>query len=400
MVLGTDTGGPPDYRCSNCSSQAIKLPFKFCFYGKMYDTVYINNKGNLSFVNPVFTFSSKGLPAGNDTLMLDGFWADVDNIPAPLSDIYYKITPTHMIVQWNNVGYNAFDDDLYDDIQITITNGADSILPPGNNVSYCYWLMRWATDGGFGDATARVGVNKGDNVHYAQFGTFCLPGTKYYGPFDTNSGLYWLDNKSFTFNTCVTGNNIPPVILNPGICDTVTVCAGDSMTFAASFLCPQQSQTATVSASSPGLSGFTTSTSNVNSLYTISCKIVAAIKDTGSYTVNITATDNGSPALTNSVPFTVIIKACDSVSGINEVKLNKGFAVYPNPNNGTFIIQSSLIGNGPLAEVYNLLGEKIYSQLYTNYPFSIDLSSQSKGLYFIKLFNEGMLVGIEKVVIQ
>jgi hypothetical protein len=117
MQLGTDTGGAPDYRCNNCSSAAIAMPFNFCFYGKNYDTVYINNKGSITFGSPVFNFSSTGLPAGADTLALNVFYADVDDSATP-GYIYYKVTPTHLIVQWNTVGYNTFDCDLYDNFQI------------------------------------------------------------------------------------------------------------------------------------------------------------------------------------------------------------------------------------------------------------------------------------------
>ena len=409
MPLGSDTGGAPLYRCNNCSSAPIKLPFSFCFYGKSYDTVYINNKGSLSFIHPDFTFSSEGLPAGVDTLMLAAFWADINDRAAPVSHIYYKITPTHMIVQWSNAGYSTFDNDLYDDIQITITNGSDSILTPGNNVSYCYWLMRWASadssggSGGFGGLPAVVGVNKGDNIHYAQFGTFNLPGYTYYGPFDTTNELYSLNNNSFIFNTCVTGNNIPPVIENPDLCDTVTMCAGDTFSFPTKFICPQRGQKATLIASSPGLSGLTSDTSSAHSTYTISTKLIAVLKDTGTHLINITATDNSSPPLTNNFPFTVFIKNCnDTTTGIHEISEFNSANIYPNPNTGKFTIQSASVKGRSIVEINNLLGEKVYSRTIPNGTqfFNIDMSSQVKGIYFIKLYNENTLIDVKKVVIQ
>jgi len=274
MGLGTDTGGAPYYRCNNCSSLPIKLPFKFCFYGKGYDTVYINNKGSLSFIHPDFNYSNTGLPAGNDTLLLDVFPGDIDNrYSNSFSGIYYKMTPTHLIVQWSTVGYNTFDDDLYDNFQVTITNGNDTILPPGNNVSYCYWLMQWASadssggSNGFGGIPTSIGVNKGDHTHYAQIGEFNYPGSAYGGPFNSNGGVYWLINKSFIFNTCVTGNFIPPVLVQQNNCDSIILCADDTATFTVSFLCPQQGQSATLGTYSPGLSGLTTTYTYANAIY-------------------------------------------------------------------------------------------------------------------------------------
>ena len=412
MSLGTDTGGAPHYRCNNCSSLPIKLPFSFCFYGKEYDTVYINNKGSLSFVNPVFNYSSAGLPAGNDTLLLSAFGADINNRFAnSFSGIYYKITPTHMIAQWSTVGYSTFDDDLYNNFQVTITNGADSILPSGNNVSYCYWLMQWASGDstrgtmGFAGLPAYIGVNKGDHVHYAQFGEFDFPGYSYAGPFDTNSGVYWLNGKSFIFNTCVSGNNIPPVIINPNSCDTISICAGDTALFTTSFLCPQQGQTATLSISSNGVSGLTNTTSNTNSIFSIKVQLIAALKDTGIHHINIVAKDNGSPSLMDSIPYTVIIKNCniDTGTGINQIIVNNSVTIYPNPNSGKFTIHLLTQSGKPIVEIYNFLGVQVFKEALNNSEANnnISLTGQPSGLYFYRIVNEsGDLMGNGKFVIQ
>lgn len=416
MGLGTDTGGAPFYRCNNCSSIPIKLPFNFCFYGKEYDTVYINNKGSISFVNPVFNYPSAGLPEGNDTLMLAAFLADIDNRGVdPFSTICYQLTPTHLIVQWSTVGYNTFDDDLYDNFQVTITNGNDSLLPAGNNVSYCYWLMQWASadssggTGGFGGIPARVGVNKGDHINYAQIGEFNFPGSAYNGPFSATGGIYWLINKSFIFNTCVTGNDIPPVIINPNTCDTLTVCALDTGIFSVSFLCAQQSQTATLSVSSGGLQGITTTTTNNASIYTAKMQVIPPLKDTGIYQLHIVATDNSFPALKDSIQYTVIVTNCNidtnTGTGINKLTaVNEQWSIYPNPGNGIFLISAN--NPQPIAnsciEIYNLLGEEVYSKSNIQNPtFSINLSSQPPGIYFYLIRNpDETIAGQGKLIIQ
>ncbi|MCX7767549.1 MAG: hypothetical protein N2110_00800, partial [Flavobacteriales bacterium] len=38
--------------CDDCSSGPITLPFQFCLYGQLYNQVYINNNGNVSFGSP------------------------------------------------------------------------------------------------------------------------------------------------------------------------------------------------------------------------------------------------------------------------------------------------------------------------------------------------------------
>jgi hypothetical protein len=83
---------------------------------------------------------------------------------------------------------------------------------------------------------------------------------------------------------------------------------------------------------------------------------------------------------------------------------NATLTVYPNPSNGVFTVS---ISNEELVmknnvEVYNVLGEKVYSQFtINNSQFTIDLSSQYNGIYFYRLISEnGDLIGEGKLMIQ
>ncbi len=82
---------------------------------------------------------------------------------------------------------------------------------------------------------------------------------------------------------------------------------------------------------------------------------------------------------------------------------NGNVILYPNPNNGIFTIQANsqqLMANGQV-EIYNILGEKVYSESNIQNPtFNIDLSSQPNGIYLYRVLNEnGSLIGEGKVVI-
>jgi len=76
--------------------------------------------------------------------------------------------------------------------------------------------------------------------------------------------------------------------------------------------------------------------------------------------------------------------------------------VYPNPNNGRFTLSLSNINAVCNIEIYNLLGEKVYTgilqQTKTN---TINLIGQPSGVYFYRVLKEsGAIVGSGKVVIQ
>lgn len=72
-------------------------------------------------------------------------------------------------------------------------------------------------------------------------------------------------------------------------------------------------------------------------------------------------------------------------------------AVYPNPSTGKFIL-SSEITKGEI-KIYNLLGERIYQSVITNPKSDIDLSNQTKGIYFMEI-NDGQAIRTKKIVIQ
>jgi len=89
-----------------------------------------------------------------------------------------------------------------------------------------------------------------------------------------------------------------------------------------------------------------------------------------------------------------------TLSDINDLKSEVGdIAVYPNPGNGKFTISSNSTINA--IEIFNLLGEQIFSNSKFNQQTSneIDLSDQGKGIYFINIY-DGTKIYNRKIVVQ
>ncbi|HTB33040.1 MAG TPA: T9SS type A sorting domain-containing protein, partial [Bacteroidia bacterium] len=85
-----------------------------------------------------------------------------------------------------------------------------------------------------------------------------------------------------------------------------------------------------------------------------------------------------------------------------EVKELSGATIYPNPNTGSF---SLVLKNAPndktILEVYNMLGEKIYSTGVSFFRTEINLGTQPSGVYIYKVINENTgLIGEGKILIQ
>ncbi|HXB11419.1 MAG TPA: T9SS type A sorting domain-containing protein, partial [Bacteroidia bacterium] len=94
--------------------------------------------------------------------------------------------------------------------------------------------------------------------------------------------------------------------------------------------------------------------------------------------------------------------------GLNEVtNQNTSIVVFPNPSIGkfTFSLSHPELGSGShtAVEIYNMLGEKVYSKSLSvvNSQLSIDMGSKPAGIYMYRLTNEsGALIGNGKLLIQ
>ncbi len=114
---------------------------------------------------------------------------------------------------------------------------------------------------------------------------------------------------------------------------------------------------------------------------------------TGTYCCTIT--DNN--GCVDSVCVTVNLS-----TGINAFSNSSMITVYPNPNNGSFIMSiMDAESSAKNVEIYNVLGEKVYAQTTSQHINAIDLSTKPSGVYLYRILSEsGVLVGQGKLVIQ
>lgn len=80
-------------------------------------------------------------------------------------------------------------------------------------------------------------------------------------------------------------------------------------------------------------------------------------------------------------------------------KTNNEFSISPNPASSTFTINSTIAFAGRQVEIYNLLGEKIFSTTLSQKDEMIDVEHFSPGLYFVKIRN-GENSCVKKLVVE
>jgi len=99
------------------------------------------------------------------------------------------------------------------------------------------------------------------------------------------------------------------------------------------------------------------------------------------------------------------------LAGVNEVRTkSEELMVYPNPSNGNFTVSFShpvpiaigiVSGSHLMVEIYNSLGEKIYSQTFNTQHSTFNIGIQPAGIYLYRVINEsGNLVGEGKLILQ
>lgn len=390
------------------SSALLSLPFSFNYYGLTYNSLYINNNGNISFGSAYGTFSSNPFPDPT-YIMIAPFWGDVDTRNGG-GVVYYKINPGNIIIKWEAVGYYALHTDKVNTFQLILTDGNDTILPAGTNVAFCYGDMQWTTGdasngiNGFGGIPATVGVNFGNGVDYFQVGRFDSTGMQFDGPVGLNDGVDFLDPLEIYFNTTVNGNT-SPLILNHTICDTIDVYTGDTIRNATivqipvTILAPETNQVVFVNITCDeplALSVDTVINNDYIQQYNINFN--ANNVEPGIYTIYIQSTDDFIPAATAYSEIKIRVIYDQVLSTEKEGQKENYFHVFPNPASEQLFITSKNNENYSV-EIFDITGKTILVKTASGNN-SIDIYSFSQGMYFLHISTANGINEVLKICME
>jgi hypothetical protein len=392
-IVPFNAGTPPEYRNDDGSSPAIVLPFSFCFFGQTINSIYINNNGDVSFGSPCFTFISDSFPSANFS-MLAALWADVDTRD-PLSGlVYYKVTPTSIIIKWEHVGYFPMQGDKLNTYQLILTDGTDPLIANGN-VAFCYGDMQWTSGGiGFG-APATAGANLGNGINYTQFGRFNGPGYGYDGPFGANDSVDWLDSSNFIFDMCAANTSPIPFDCNN---DTIFLRVGDTTALDVSFLDPNPVQIISIGVNPGGLLNFNTTNNSSGSLARFEGTLIPDAMNLGFNTLTLTATDNGVPALTTIYNRIIHIEL---PTGIGQNNFSPFISFSPNPfTDQTILTVSGMNGRNVTLSITDVTGREVKKAEHITSTYTIEKGNLTKGIYFYQVTDGNSVNEKGKLIIQ
>ena len=200
--------------------------------------------------------------------------------------------------------------------------------------------------------------------------------------------------------------------------DTLVVTSGGTYTLDISDACGSGSESVTVEEYSLPVAGFTSSTSFLTGIFTntsttsgnttyswdfgdattsTSTDPIHAYADSNTYTVTLTATNEcGSDSFTGTVTLSTI--------GLNDLFMNGDVAIFPNPSNGEFTLDLTVLSATELTlRVENVLGSLVYESkpgtVDGTYSEIISLGDAPAGMYFVRVI-AGEQELVKKIIVE
>jgi hypothetical protein len=220
------------------------------------------------------------------------------------------------------------------------------VLTLSSNTAIC--------DGQSTELTA-TGVNSytwshNPNLHFAQVTVNPSVTTTYnFSGKDTKNCLH-------TGAVTVTVNPLPNITVTAS---HDTICTGESADFTAS-----------------GASSYTWGTQGAGASMTVTPTFATT------YNYSVSATD--SKGCVNTKVVTLVASKC---TGIYESATIAGFKVYPNPNNGEFVIELSN-GKEKTIEVTDVSGRVLVSEKTNRDALNVNINNYSNGVYYVKITSD------------
>jgi len=270
-------------------------------------------------------------------------------------------------------------------------NGAttSSITVAPHNTSV--YSLTVTTNGCSKDTSVKITVDPLPSVSLSGNNNICVGGSTTL--YVSGGGTYLWNNGATTSTITVSpgANETYSVIVSDNGCSKDTAITVKVSTIDASITGPLticQGDSVTLYSSGGGTYKWSTGSSTSS--------ILVKPASTTTYSVVIT---NGPCVKDTSV--TVTVEIC-STSGVgNYHQASSLINVYPNPNNGSFIVSLLNIDKKCSINIYNVLGQQVYQSNINSDNTEINLRSQPQGIYLYRVITEaGNLVGEGKVVVQ
>ena len=164
--------GQADGRNDDGFAGAVNLGFNINLFGISYNSLFINNNGNVTFGAGLAAFNPVG-PTDTSVPIIAPYFGDVDTRPLNSGVMHVRTDiANQIIVTWDNVGYYSEHEDLLNSFQLVL-RGTDYVTPVGEgSIGFYYGNMAWETADthrnqsvvGFGDGLSNGVILEGSGA--------------------------------------------------------------------------------------------------------------------------------------------------------------------------------------------------------------------------------------------
>lgn len=164
------------------STGSVNIGFGADFFGTTYNSLFVNNNGNVTFDSSLSTFTPFNLNTTNRAIIAP-FFADVDTRAVPTNGSQPVTYGTGTVdgrnafgVNWVDVGHYLLDTDPLNSFQLVLVDRSD--IGVGDfDFEFNYDTIGWETGSasggtnGLGGNSARVGYSNGSTVNFELAGS-------------------------------------------------------------------------------------------------------------------------------------------------------------------------------------------------------------------------------------
>lgn len=146
---------------------ALNLGFNVTFFGTSYNSLFINNNGNVSFGAGISAYIPDG-PTGASAPLISPFFSDVDTRNSASGVVHYNLDSDQLIVTWDQVGWYNSHGTPTDSFQLVLRSDDYAVPTNEGTIGFFYQTMGWdSTDtntvsaAGFGDGAGNAKIIAG-----------------------------------------------------------------------------------------------------------------------------------------------------------------------------------------------------------------------------------------------
>jgi hypothetical protein len=145
---------------------AVSLGFSFNFFGTAYDSVFVNNNGNVTFGNSTGAFSATPLNTQANRPMIAPFWSDLDTRNGGAgAGVFVKKSAHQFVATWQDMGFFSQNYSGRATFQLVLNDPNAPKAAGEGSIGFFFGAMSSGTDthaatSGFGDGLSTVNVGE------------------------------------------------------------------------------------------------------------------------------------------------------------------------------------------------------------------------------------------------